>query len=89
MFKQTTLFPGAITSLSPSEDLAFTLLFSLLCTMMFKSLDFFTELTTLRANTFIMKTLEEEVTGLNTKKDELNEHIITLETGIARVLQFS
>jgi len=42
---------------------------------------FFIELTTLRANTLIMKTLEEEVAGLNTKKDELNEHIIALETG--------
>jgi len=40
------------------------------------------ELTTLRANTLIMKTLEEEVTGLNTKKDELNERISELESDL-------
>lgn len=40
------------------------------------------ELTSLRANTLIMKTLEEEVNGLNTKKDELNERIRELETDL-------
>ncbi|XP_066913607.1 paramyosin-like [Clytia hemisphaerica] len=38
------------------------------------------ELTTLRANTLIMKTLEEEVTLLTSKKDDLNERVSDLET---------
>ena len=35
----------------------------------------------MRANTLIMKTLEEEVTLLTSKKDDLNERISELETG--------
>ena len=33
-----------------------------------------------------MKTLEEEVTGLNSKKEELNDRISELESGLWRVL---
>lgn len=59
------------------------LLYIIYTTILFPRLFFIrtTELTTLRANTLIMKTLEEEVTGLNARKDELNERINELESG--------